>query len=383
MKLKTSFYFKNSFVLFACLSLATSCKKNAEGSQEKDLKITKNLMGVSPKGVVKAAPEISGWYNDGWDTESHTVYMNNNTKFSVVNPYWYNLGTSDAAPGKSVTNGSIYERTYAYNATEIAQIHANGDLVIPTIADMAQGQINTIFSNPTSRANLITNLVNKAVQRGYDGWDLNFELGNETGKALYTAFVNDLADALAVQGKVLDITTGAFETTLKESYWIFDLDGLKTCKARRIKIMAYDQNLGPNGQVGAVADINWVKDVLDYMVVNRGLPAGKVMLGIANYGWVYKQIGGVYTLQQPFRPYTYITAQPGFQTWWDNNYKENYAEWTTGGSNFLAYYNNATSVSARLDLVTQYGLAGAAFWVLGREDQNIYPALALKFPGNR
>lgn len=383
MNLKLSFHLRNSAMLFAILILTGSCKKQVQQDVDVKHSAADKSLALNGVGTLNTDVEISGWYNDGWNTESHTVYMNNNTKFSVVNPYWYNLGTSDTAPGKSVTNGSIYERSYAYNAAQITQIHANGDLVIPTIADMAQGQINTIFANATSRANLIKKLVNKAVQRNYDGWDLNFELGNETGKALYTAFVNDLSDSLAAKGKVLDITIGAFENTLKESYWIFDLTGLKTCKARRIKIMAYDQNLGPNGQVGAVADINWVKDVLDYMVVSRGLPVGKVMLGIANYGWVYKQIAGVYTLQYPFRPYTYITTQPGFLTWWDNYYKENYAEWTTGGSNYLAYYNDVTSVSARLDLVSQYNLAGAAFWVLGREDLNIYPALALKFPGNR
>jgi spore germination protein YaaH len=322
--------------------------------------------------------EIAGWYNDGWDPESHTIYKNNHTSFSDANPYWYNLGTSDESPGSDATDGSIYERAYAFNATEITDIKSRGDLVIPTIGDMATGQINTIFANATARQKLITNLVNTAVNRGYDGWDLNFELGIETGKAAFTAFVNDLADALAVKGKVLDVTTGAFETATRESYWIFDLDGLKTSRARRFKIMAYDNNLGGNGTFGPVGSYTWVKQVLDYMVVQRGLPANKVMLGIANYGWIYKE--NATSPEYPFATYSYIKSKAGLVSTWDDAAKEVYGTFTEGGINYRCYYNDSRSVSARLDLVNQYGLAGAAFWVLGREDAAIYPILAQKFP---
>ena len=100
--------------------------------------------------------EISGWYNDGWNTESHDIYMKYHNLFSIVNPYWYNLGTSTSS---SIANGKIYERSYAFNNQEIIEIHNNGDLIIPAIGDVVQGQLNKILNSSRARKRLIDNLV--------------------------------------------------------------------------------------------------------------------------------------------------------------------------------------------------------------------------------
>jgi spore germination protein YaaH len=77
-------------------------------------------------------------------------------------------------------------------------------------------------------------------------------------------------------------------------------------------------------------------------------------------------------------------SRPSFQTWWQDVYKENYAEWTDAGVGYAAFYNNAQSVQERLRLVTEFNLAGACFWVLGREDENIYTsAIPAELPGIR
>lgn len=337
-------------------------------------------------GVQGDSIEIAGWYNDGWDVESHAAYMANNTLFSEVNPCWYNLGTSDSAPGSAVADGSIYERGYAYNAAEVAAVHAKGDLVIPTLSDMAVGQINSLLKDADARRRLIVNLANVAVTRGYDGWDLDFESGDASGKAGLTDLVNQLADTLSARkrGLRVEVTTGAFQDAAAESEWLFDLAGLAGSRADRIKIMAYDQHLGLDGSPGPVGDIGWVKACLQYMVRQRGVPAGKVLLGIPNYAHVYKRnsIGG-YDLQAGFQTWSYIMSITGAVLTFNAVTQESTAGWTTSEGSFMAYYCDAASVGARLDLVDAYGLRGACFWVLGREDPAIYTKLQSIFRGSR
>ena len=362
-------------IAVALLFGAAACKKN----------------GYTPpnpikKDTPKADITIAGWYNDGWEAVSHQLYMTHNTQFSEANPFWYNLGSSDAAPGKNATDGSIYERPYAFSQTEISDIHSRGDLVIPAIADNATGQINDIINNPTTRKALIDNLVNTAIARGYDGWDLDFELGIETGKAAFTSFVNDLATALKAKKStlVLDVTIGAFSSEEEESYWLFDLAALKGSKARWFKIMAYDQFLGKNGVAGPIADINWVTACLNYMVVKRGLPANRVLLGIANYARVYrKNDDGNYAVIPEFKSYEFIQQQASSVLTFDNNTKESVATWTDATGIYRAYYCDQKSVAPRLELVKSFGLAGACFWVLGKEDPAIYTTLKEKFPQDR
>jgi spore germination protein len=330
--------------------------------------------------------EIAGWYNDGWEQASHAVYLNNASLFSELNPCWYNLGTSDAAPGKNATDGSVYERSYAYSPSEIKDIHGRGDLIIPTLADNATNQINIILNTPASRAALIANLVNIAVSRGYDGWDLDFEYGDAADKGKFTSFANDLVDALKAKKNTLklEVTIGAFEDAIAESNWLYDLEGLKNSRVDKIKIMAYDQNLGRNGKAGSVGDIMWVNKCLNYMIKQRGLPANKVLLGIPNYSHIYKKnSSGQYEHVDGFYNYEYIMARPGVQTIFNTVSQESEATWSDGTGSYKAYYCDAKSVAARLELVNTYALKGACFWVLGHEDPAIYPALKAKFPESR
>ncbi|OPZ31956.1 MAG: putative sporulation-specific glycosylase YdhD [Bacteroidetes bacterium ADurb.BinA174] len=376
---------KSIFILIVVLSAIFFLFSCEQGITNDNTEYLNDLNGnLQFKSINTTDYEISGWYNDGWNTESHDIYMKYHNLFSIVNPYWYNLGTSTSS---SIANGKIYERSYAFNNQEIIEIHNNGDLIIPAIGDVVQGQLNKILNSSRARKRLIDNLVNTAIVRNYDGWDLNFEKAHEKDKALFSAFVNQLGNTLQSKGKVLDVTIGAFNSTTSESYWIFDLDGLKTDAVRRIKIMAYDQHLGENPiPLDAVGDISWVRSVLNYVIHQRNVPSDKVILGIPNYGWsyTYNAVTSSWTIQFPFSTHTYYMSRPSFQTWWQDVYKENYAEWTDAGVSYAAFYNNAQSVQERLRLVTEFNLAGACFWVLGREDENIYTsAIPAELPGIR
>ncbi len=323
--------------------------------------------------------EVAGWYNDGWDNESHAVYSKFNKIFSETNPYWYNLGTSDGGTAAEKSNGTIYERSYVYSAAKVNQIHANQDLVIPTIGDNGAGQINKIFNNAAARERLIDNLVNTAVKRNYDGFDLNFELGKPAGQAAFASFVDDLAKRLHEKGKRLSVTLKAADSARVEAREIFDYARLGQTAVDRFKIMMYDHNFDAGMNVpGPIGEYAWIENSLKYMI-GRGLPAHKIQLGLHNYAWVWRQeTNGSYTMMFPFSTYAAVGAQQT-ELKWDTTAREAWTDYSSNGQNYRAYVGDSRSVAERINLVHNYGLAGVTFWTLGREDERIYSNLPTQF----
>ncbi|PKL77364.1 MAG: hypothetical protein CVV27_05690, partial [Candidatus Melainabacteria bacterium HGW-Melainabacteria-1] len=321
--------------------------------------------------------EVAGWYNDGWDNESHAVYSQHNKSFSEVNPYWYNLGTSDGGTAATLIDGSVHERGYVYNATKVNQVQSAQDLVIPTIGDNASGQINKILANATARETLLKNLIQTAVNRKYDGMDLNFELGQPTGQAAFALFVDELAQRMHAVGKRLSVTIKAADSSLAESREIFDYQRLGQTAVDRFKIMMYDNNFDAGANVpGPIADYNWMVSSLKYMI-GRGLPPSKIQLGLHNYAWVWKQSSsGSYTLQFPFSTWSVQQTNP---LQWNGTAFESWSDYQSNGVQYRAYVGDVRTVAQRMPLVKSFGLAGIVFWTLGREDQRIYTELNQQF----
>ncbi|HVH43391.1 MAG TPA: glycosyl hydrolase family 18 protein [Labilithrix sp.] len=316
--------------------------------------------------------EVSGWYNDGWNAESHATYLSNEHIFSEVNPYWYDLAGTD---------GSISERAYAYTPQNVVDAHSYGDLVVPSMADHDQGQIDSIVGNPSARQNLIDNIVNTVNSRGYDGIDLNFESGGPSARVQFTAFVTALASALHHDGKRLEVTIKAAASATEESWYIFDYASLGASGVDRIKIMAYDNNFEAGANVpGPIAPISWIRSLLDYAITTRGVPSTKIQLGLHNYGWTWKKAGSAWQLLTPHDTYRDVQQKSAGIGWqWDVAARESWKQYSYGGKTYRSYVGTADTVAARVALADEFNLAGLALWVLGREDASIYTRMCTYF----
>jgi spore germination protein len=325
--------------------------------------------------------EIAGWYNDGWNAESHSSYLGNHYLISEINPFWYDLGTQE---NLALADGTISVRSYAFNPQNVIDAHNNGDLVIPSIADHALGQINTILDDPVSRENLIHNIVSVVVSHDFDGFDLNFERGLASGRAQFTVFIHDLATALHGYGKRLSVTIQPATSLTEENLNLFDYAALGQTAVDRIKIMAYDHNFDAGVDIpGPIAPLSWIRDVLDHATVVRGMPASKIHLGLHNYAWTWRQRpNGKYRLLTPHDTFAGVVAKCGTSEFlWNEEAKESWISYLYTGVNQISYVGDARTVEQRISLVDEYDLAGIAFWVLGREDSGLYQGLCAYFDG--
>lgn len=308
---------------------------------------------------------ISGWYNDGWNASSHAVYTNNVDLFSEINPYWYNLGTSDDSPGNEDFDGSVHERDYVYSAQMVRQAREHGTKVLPSVGDAYINgipQVNRICTNHTARHKLFDNLVQIAQSRHYDGWDLNFEAVDFNQD--YVDCMNALANTLHQHHLELSLTIKPKVPNLVKELVFID----------RFKTMQYDNFDKGHNTVAPINPLPWIEHNIQILLA-QGVPAKKLQLGIANYGWEWRIDNGQSRMLFPFRPYNYFKDRTGGQKEWDNDAQEWFSRYVYLGTAYKAYYSDHKTVMARVQLARQYHLLGITFWVLGKEDPQIYPKI--------
>ncbi|MCP3968039.1 MAG: hypothetical protein GY750_01825 [Lentisphaerae bacterium] len=340
------------------------------------------------------AVELAGWINDTADmiNKGFKKYADNNELFTEINPYWYNIGTSDYGDGAYKVDGSIYQRD-VYNidgqgASIVNKAHDNGTLVLPTIADgwipdtTSGSQIEQIINNPEARQTLIDNLVNDAVKYNFDGWDLNFEASPIVdGRKTFPLFIEDLAIALDAKGKKLSVTIKCVNES-DEGFELFDIEKIgQVSQVWRFKIMGFDNNFDKGADVpNAIAKYDWLDECLNYMIIEKGLPASKTQLGLHNFVRIWKKTGeNSYQADSVnFRSYEWLREQYTGPLNWEDDTKESWVDFTYQNSTYRAYIGDAKTVSKRLRLLRhdKYGLAGLTFWVLEAEDDQIYQEIA-------
>ena len=127
---------------------------------------------------------------------------------------------------------------------------------------------------------------------------------------------------------------------------------------------------------GPIAPVNWIQDVLRYAVVQ--IAPSKIILGIPMYGydWVDGK-GTPVAWLQAFRLATQYHAQIGF----DSASQSPYFTYTDAqGRYHQVWFENAASVTAKLDVARNSVIGGVYLWLYGYEDTNVWSALHETFP---
>ncbi|MDQ0744726.1 spore germination protein YaaH [Clavibacter sp. B3I6] len=131
--------------------------------------------------------------------------------------------------------------------------------------------------------------------------------------------------------------------------------------ADHVVLMAYDQH-GPTWSgAGAVGGMPWVKAALE--PVRKAVPAARIQLGIAGYGYTWPRTGeGRQLSDQGARD---LVASQRAKAVWSVPQQEWHATLRDGTT---VWWSDARSYDARVALAKQRGLGGVAVWSLGLSD---------------
>lgn len=227
--------------------------------------------------------------------------------------------------------------------------------------------IHTIVTDETAKENLIGNLLVIVEQKGFDGIDVDFEYILAEDRDLFTAFVRELAERMREIGKTVSVAL-APKTSADQQGLLYqgkDYRGLGEV-ADEVLLMTYEWGY-TYGPAMAVAPLNKVRQVVEYALTE--IPAEKINLGIANYGydWTlpYVQgeskavtIGNVEAVQ--------IAIDNGVPIRFDETVQSPFFNYEKDGRTHEVWFEDVRSLQGKYDLIKEYKLRGFGVWQLMR-----------------
>jgi spore germination protein len=231
-----------------------------------------------------------------------------------------------------------------------------------------------ILATPESRRRHVAALVALAVDKGYDGIDVDWEAIPPADRDRFSQFVEELARALHDKHRLLSIAV--FPKTSEPGQWDlqkpYDYARLGAV-VDEFKIMTYSFS-GPWGEPGPQMPLDWAGDVLTFAA---GLvPPGKTYLGLPFYGFDWH---GESTTAVHSNDARDLRTRYDPQVRRDTASNEAVMDFTDeNGLQHVVYFQDQTAIAAKIKLLraSHPGLAGVAAWELLDEDPGFWKVIA-------
>lgn len=306
----------------------------------------------------------------------------------TTNDYKGDTGSYNSLVNHHDTVNSIATFSYQLNdegnlsltgESQLAAVsYANSNNIKPLVLvhNYVNGQFNrdiahAVLSNEGKRGNLINGILDVINRQGYAGVNIDIENVYWYDRQLYTDFVKEVKNALSSQGYITTLSIPAKTADyFANNNWggAFDYSELGKY-ADQVLIMTYDEHYF-EGAAGPVASLSWVDSVMQY--ATQTIPANKILLGIAGYGYDWSGTG---TRALTFSGIEKLISGQGIQPSWDESSQTPYFIYYQDGIRHEVWYENAKSISIKLDLISKYRLGGIGIWRLGYDNNNFWNAI--------
>ena len=221
-----------------------------------------------------------------------------------------------------------------------------------------------LMEGSQERRDLIRDLLSEA--QPYDGLQIDFEYIPARDGNAFLSFLSELR--LGLGNKMLSVALPARTKTSNED--VYDYAKIMPL-VDRILVMAYDEAWSGSAP-GPIASMGWCQRVAQYSLSIIG--AEKLVMGLPFYGrsWGSENVS---------RAYIYSTIDEIIKEQKINEIKRD-----NGIPNFkyektlqvTVFYEDAYSLSARLEMYKKMGVSAVGFWRLGQETLDIWPHIMLE-----
>ena len=226
-----------------------------------------------------------------------------------------------------------------------------------------------IMNDYILRNRLIDNIIDLIVKYNLDGINIDFENMYMEDKAMFNRFLIELEPRLNEMGKVLSVDVTAPDGS---ETWSMCFDRNTISKvADYIIFMAYDQYGANSRKEGTTAGCDWVEANVIKFLGQEGVNPDKLILAVPFYTrlWVEGDKDSPYSVDMKSVD---KVIPANVEKKWDDNLKQYYVEYTEDGAVHKMWIEDLTSISAKLDLINEYKLAGAAYWEKDRESPEVW-----------
>lgn len=331
-----------------------------------------NLAAITDPGYFSSLPAttVLGYTtNDYWgDNGSYSSLTVNHENMNAIATFSHIFGADGSLrlSGGSQANTVQFANNNGIKPLLLVHNFRNGGFDI----DLA----HAVLTNTQSRKNLVNNILVALSKEEYAGVNVDIEHMYWYDRPYYTAFIRELKETLEPHGF---LTTVAMIAKNDDAYqnnnWSGAFDYREIGKyADQILLMTYDEHY-IGGAAGAVASYPWVESVLKY--ATSVIPSNKLLMGIAAYGYDWSSTG---TKALQVRNIGNLISSTGAAVQWDAASQTPYFSYYKNGVRHEVWYENAASISAKLDLVAKYNLRGVGVWRMGYETKELWDTIGQK-----
>jgi spore germination protein len=315
-----------------------------------------DILTVPPGESRRAAIEVNGYVFPGSVTPVVSGWLPYLTYLSIFSYRVSSAGGLDSIPDAPLISAAKENR--AAPMMVITNIRLSGGFD----SDIA----HSVLTGSGPQAALIDNVCAVMKDKGYYYLNIDFEYVYPDDRQSYDNFLGRIAARLHPLG--CKVTTAvAPKLTAGQKGLLYEAHDYPVhgATADRVILMTYEWGY-LSGPPQAVAPLDQVKKVLDYAVTV--IPRGKILLGIPNYGydWALPYIRG--TKAQTFSNQEAVAraVRNNAQIKYDETAQSPYYNYyDADGRQHIVWFEDARSISRKLMLITEYGLAGASYWTAG------------------
>lgn len=293
-------------------------------------------------------------------SSSPTDYPKHSQYISEIGPLWYSVRT----------DGTVKQWWPTKVQAVVNEVHSNGGKVLALVNNM--GGSGAMLQSAATRTAAVNNLVSIVQTNNLDGLNIDFEGITGYDAQGLVAFMQELHSRLHALGLLTTIDVGPrASTNISQGSLSAAYDyGALAPYVDQMAIMTYDEH-GVGTGAGPVSSAVWASHIVNY-ALSQGVPAHKILLGIADYGYNWSATG---TTTITASHALALAQSVGAQVTLDPTSGEDHFTYSSGGAVHQVWFEDASSLPSKLAIVKKDGLGGVALWVLGGEDSGYFPAL--------
>jgi cellulose synthase/poly-beta-1,6-N-acetylglucosamine synthase-like glycosyltransferase/spore germination protein YaaH/peptidoglycan/xylan/chitin deacetylase (PgdA/CDA1 family) len=333
-----------------------------------------SLKNLKAKKAAEINPYIrAAFYDPGTNyAVSLSDLETNGSKLNTIFPEWFFIDLKNNDQIESRIDSAGLAAMKKYNL-RIIPILTNFN---SPLHDFDGSLVHAMLNNPAKRLAFINNLADTIVKYKLQGINVDFEELREKSAEPLNNFQKDLYAVFHAKG--LLVTQDVIPDN--DAY---DFKHLNACNDFII-LMAYDQHSDGSADAGPLSAQKWVEEMLDKAASK--MDPEKIILGIAGFGydWATDEDGkpvktddGRFAAAMTYSEALDKAIIAGATVEFDStnyNLHYDYEEETNDSSTIehSVWFTGGVTAFNFLRFSDEYGTAGTALWVLGKEDRRLW-----------
>lgn len=287
---------------------------------------------------------------------NNVLQLLGNTKgVTTISPTWFKVSSVEGDVE------SLASETY------VTRAHNYGVEVWALVDDFTNGiDMGKLLSYTSRRDKLSNELIALAIKYNLDGLNLDFEKIPEAAGKDYIQFLREMSVKCRNNGIILSVDN--YVPSAYTSYYNREEQGVLV---DYVITMAYDEHINGSDGSGSVASIGFVTEAVNNVL--KEVPAEKNIIAIPFYTRLWEETSeGVTAKAYSMEQAQAILDQNKVEAKWDNETKQYYGEYESGGKTYKIWLEEEKSLEEKLKVIEENNVAGIASWKLGLEKSSVW-----------